>query len=81
MRAGHVMGFLQLAEALRQLGSFGLQLFGECDGYMLVKRPQLIYGQGFQVVASHDPPFEFSSNSGFVIHAGISSSYNLNQSV
>ena len=39
MKAGHVMDFLQVAEALRELGFFRLQLLTEREGYMFVKRP------------------------------------------
>ena len=39
MKAGHVVGYLQLAEALRELGFFRLQLLTESEGYTFVKRP------------------------------------------
>ena len=39
MNARHVVGSLQLAEALRELGFFRLQLLTEREGYMFVKRP------------------------------------------
>jgi len=37
--AGYVVGFLQLAEALREHGFFRLQLLTEREVYMFVKRP------------------------------------------
>ena len=47
MKAEHVGGFLQLAETLRELGFFRLQLLTEREIYVFVKRPEVIYGHGF----------------------------------